>query len=57
MLQQLKIFYDLINASEDGLGLPLKNIISKLKKVILATVILCVSVGIGVGYLIFVIIL
>ena len=30
MLQQLKMFYDIVNASDDGLGLPIKNIISKL---------------------------
>ena len=57
MLQQLKIFYDIVNASDDGLGLPIKNIISKLKRVIIGILIISMSIGIGLGYVIFVIIL
>ena len=57
MLQQLKMFYDIVNASDDGLGLPIKNIISKLKRVIIGTLIISVRIGIGLGYVIFVIIL
>jgi len=57
MLQQLKMFYDIVNASDDGLNIPIKNIISKLKRVIIATLVVFVSIGIGLGYLIFVIIL
>ena len=35
MLPQLKMIYDIINASDDGFGLPIKGIVSKLKKIIL----------------------
>ena len=53
MLPQLKMIYDIINASDDGFGLPIKGIVSKLKKIILLGVILSISVGVGIGYLIF----
>jgi len=53
MLPQLKMIYDIINASDDGFGLPIKDIVSKLKKIILLGVILSISVGVGIGYLIF----
>ena len=56
MLPQLKMIYDIINASDDGFGLPIKGIISKLKKIILLGVIISISAGVGIGYLIFVII-
>ena len=56
MLPQLKMIYDIINASDDGFGLPIKGIISKLKKIILLGVIISISVGVGIGYLIFVVI-
>ncbi len=32
MLPQLKMIYDIINASDDGFGLPIKGIVSKVKK-------------------------
>jgi hypothetical protein len=53
MLPQLKMIYDIINASDDGFGLPIKGIVSTLKKIILLGLILSISVGIGIGYLIF----
>ena len=53
MLPQLKMLFDIINASDDGFGLPIKGIISKLKKIILLGVIISISVGVGIGYLIF----
>jgi|TARA_B100001113_G_scaffold36424_1_gene25877 hypothetical protein len=53
MLPQLKMIYDIINASDDGFGLPIKGIISKLKKFIILGVIISISIGIGIGYLIF----
>ena len=53
MLPQLKMIYDIINASDDCFGLPIKGIVSKLKKIILLGLILSISVGIGIGYLIF----
>jgi hypothetical protein len=56
MLDKLKMFYDIIEASDDGLGFPIKNIVSKIKKVIFVTILLSVSFGVGLGYLIFVII-
>ena len=30
MLPQLKLIYDIINASDDGFGLPIKGIITKM---------------------------
>tara|TARA_Y100000748_G_C15181428_1_gene365751 strand:+ start:295 stop:471 length:177 start_codon:yes stop_codon:yes gene_type:complete len=53
MLPQLKMIYDIINASDDGFGLPIKGIISKLKKFIILGLIISISIGIGIGYLIF----
>ena len=47
MLPQLKMIYDIINASDDGFGLPIKGIISKLKKILLLGVIISISVGVG----------
>ena len=57
MLQQLKMIYDIINASDDGFGLPIKGIISKLKKIIILGAFISISIGIGIGYLIFEVIL
>jgi hypothetical protein len=57
MLPQLKMFLDIINASDDGFGIPIKDMISKLYKMFLAAMILSVIGGIGLGYLIFVVIL
>jgi|TARA_B100000965_G_scaffold234576_1_gene196490 hypothetical protein len=57
MLPQLKMIYDIINASDDGFGLPIKGIISKLKKIIILGAIISISIGIGIGYLIFEVIL
>jgi hypothetical protein len=53
MLPQLKLIYDIINASDDGFGLPIKGIISKIKKFLLLGLIISISIGIGIGYLIF----
>jgi len=57
MLDQLKMFYDIIEASDDGLGFPIKNIVSKIKKFIFLIMFLCISFGVGLGYLIFGVIL
>ena len=57
MLPQLKLIYDIINASDDGFGLPIKGIITKMKRLLFLAVILSVLLGIGIGYLIFEIIL
>tara|TARA_B000000475_G_scaffold43112_1_gene32226 strand:- start:777 stop:953 length:177 start_codon:yes stop_codon:yes gene_type:complete len=57
MLPQLKMIYDIINASDDGFGLPIKGIISKLKKIIILGAFISISIGIGIGYLIFEVIL
>tara|TARA_B100000900_G_scaffold398226_1_gene399376 strand:- start:5671 stop:5847 length:177 start_codon:yes stop_codon:yes gene_type:complete len=53
MLPQLKLIYDIINASDDGFGLPIKGLISKLKKIIFLGVVVSVSIGIAIGYIIF----
>lgn len=53
MLPQLKLIYDIINASDDGFGLPIKGVISKIKKFLLLGLIISISIGIGIGYLIF----
>ena len=57
MLPQLKMFLDIIDASGDDFGIPIKGIISKIKRTLLAAFILSVIGGIGLGYLIFVVIL
>ena len=57
MLRQLKMFLDIIDASGDDFGIPIKGIISKIKKILLAAFILTITTGIGLGYLIFVVIL
>tara|TARA_B100000900_G_scaffold264142_1_gene225321 strand:+ start:1897 stop:2073 length:177 start_codon:yes stop_codon:yes gene_type:complete len=57
MLPQLKLIYDIINASDDGFGLPIKGIITKMKRLLFLAVILSILLGIGIGYLIFEIIL
>ncbi|MDA7555302.1 hypothetical protein OAR30_00655 [Euryarchaeota archaeon] len=57
MLPQLKIFLDIIDASGDDFGIPIKGIISKIKRTLLAAFILTIISGIGLGYLIFVVIL
>tara|TARA_B100000530_G_scaffold313411_1_gene241715 strand:+ start:10223 stop:10399 length:177 start_codon:yes stop_codon:yes gene_type:complete len=53
MLPQLKLIYDIINASDDGFGLPIKGVISKIKKFLLLGLVISISIGIGIGYLIF----
>ena len=57
MLPQLKLFLEIIDASGDDFGIPIKGIISKIKKTLLAAFILTITTGIGLGYLIFVVIL
>jgi hypothetical protein len=57
MLPQLKFFLDIIEASGDDFGIPIKGIISKIKRALFAAFILAVLAGIGLGYLIFVVIL
>ena len=57
MLPQLKRFLEIIDASGDDFGIPIKGIISKIKKTLLAAFILTITTGIGLGYLIFVVIL
>ena len=57
MLPQLKLIYDIINASDDGFGLPLKGIITKMKRLLFLAVMISILLGIGIGYLIFEIIL
>lgn len=57
MLPQLKFFLDIIEASGDDFGIPIKGIISKIKRTLFAAFILAVLAGIGLGYLIFVVIL
>ena len=57
MLPQLKLIYDIINASDDGFGLPIKGIITKMKRLLFLAVIISILLGIGIGYLIFEIIL
>ena len=57
MLPQLKMFLDIIDASGDDFGIPIKGIISKIKKTLLAAFILTIITGIGLGYLIFEVIL
>jgi hypothetical protein len=53
MLPQLKLIYDIINASDDGFGLPIKGVISKIKKFLLLGLVISITIGIGIGYLIF----
>jgi hypothetical protein len=57
MLPQLKLIYDIINASDDGFGLPIKGIITKMKRLLFLAVMISILLGIGIGYLIFEIIL
>lgn len=57
MLPQLKLIYDIINASDDGFGLPIKGIITKMKRLLFLVVMISILLGIGIGYLIFEIIL
>ena len=57
MLPQLKLIYDIINASDDGFGLPIKGIIAKMKRLLFLAVMISILLGIGIGYLIFEIIL
>ena len=57
MLPQLKLIYDIINASDDGFGLPIKGIITKMKRLLFLAVMISILIGIGIGYLIFEIIL
>ncbi|MDP6292495.1 MAG: hypothetical protein QF610_01510 [Candidatus Thalassarchaeaceae archaeon] len=57
MLPQLKLIYDIINASDDGFGLPIKGIITKMKRLLFLAVMISILSGIGIGYLIFEIIL
>ena len=57
MLPQLKLFYDIINASDDGFGLPIKGINTKMKRLLFLAVMISILLGIGIGYLIFEIIL
>ena len=57
MLPQLKMIYDIINASDDGFGLPIKGIITKMKRLLFLAVMISILLGIGIGYLIFEIIL
>ena len=57
MLPQLKLIYDIINASDDGFGLPIKGIITKMKRLLFLAVMISIRLGIGIGYLIFEIIL
>tara|TARA_B000000557_G_scaffold98912_1_gene80173 strand:+ start:413 stop:589 length:177 start_codon:yes stop_codon:yes gene_type:complete len=57
MLPQLKLIYDIINASDDGFGLPIKGIITKMKRLLFLAVMISILFGIGIGYLIFEIIL
>lgn len=57
MLPQLKLIYDIINASDDGFGLPIKGIITKMKRLLFLAVMISIISGIGIGYLIFEIIL
>ena len=57
MLPQLKIFLDIIDASGDDFGIPIKGNISKIKRTLLAAFILTIISGLGLGYLIFVVIL
>ena len=53
MLPQLKLIYDIINASDDGFGLPIKGIITKMKRLLFLAVMISILLGIGIGYLIF----
>ena len=57
MLPQLKLIYDIINASDDGFGLPIKGIITKMKRLLFLAEMISILLGIGIGYLIFEIIL
>ena len=57
MLPRLKLIYDIINASDDGFGLPIKGIITKMKRLLFLAVMISILLGIGIGYLIFEIIL
>ena len=57
MPPQLKLIYDIINASDDGFGLPIKGIITKMKRLLFLAVMISILLGIGIGYLIFEIIL
>ncbi len=57
MRPQLKLIYDIINASDDGFGLPIKGIITKMKRLLFLAVMISILSGIGIGYLIFEIIL
>ncbi len=57
MLQQLKMFLDIVSTSDDVFGIPIKGMISKLYRVLLAAMIVSLIVGIGIGYLIFGVIL
>jgi len=57
MLPQLKLIYDIINASDDSFGLPIKGIITKMKRLLFLAVMISIILGIGIGYLIFEIIL
>ena len=57
MLPQLKLIYDIINESDDGFGLPIKGIITKMKRLLFLAVMISILLGIGIGYLIFEIIL
>ena len=50
MLPQLKMFLEIIDASGDDFGIPIKGIISKIKKTLLAAFILTITTGIGLGY-------
>lgn len=57
MLPQLKMFLDIVSTSDDVFGIPIKGMISKLYKMFFAAMIVSLVAGIGLGYLIFVIIL
>jgi hypothetical protein len=57
MLPQLKMFLDIVSTSDDVFGIPIKGMISKLYRVLLAAMIVSLIVGIGIGYLIFGVIL
>jgi len=57
MLPQLKMFLDIVSTSDDVFGIPIKGMISKLYKMFFAAMIVSLVAGIGLGYLIFVVIL
>jgi hypothetical protein len=51
------MFLDIVSTSDDVFGIPIKGMISKLYRVLLAAMIVSLIVGIGIGYLIFGVIL